>query len=51
MRQPAIAELVHTRFSAREITRVGPLDPDAFWPYTDTIGGSRWPGTNGGPRR
>ena len=27
-----------------------PLDPDAFWPYADTIGGSRWPGERGGPR-
>jgi acetoacetate decarboxylase len=44
-------ELVHTRFSSREISLAGPLDPDAYWPFTDTIGGSRWPGTDGGPRR
>ena len=35
---------------AREITLAGPLDPIAFWPYADTIGGSRWPGDRGGPR-
>ena len=29
----------------------GKLDPDAFWPHVDTIGGSRWIGTRGGPRR
>lgn len=38
-------------FTGREIKLAGTLDPDAFWPYTDTIGGSRWPGTMGGPRR
>jgi hypothetical protein len=27
-----------------------PLDPIAFWPYADTIGGSCWPGLMGGPR-
>jgi acetoacetate decarboxylase len=48
--EPAV-ELVHTRFSSREISLAGPLDPDAYWPYADTIGGSRWPGTDGGPRR
>ena len=35
---------------SREITLAGPLDPLAFWPYADTIGGSRWPGFKGGPR-
>ena len=35
---------------AREITLAGPLDPDAFWPHADTIGGSRWPGERGAPR-
>jgi acetoacetate decarboxylase len=35
----------------RSITLFGPLDPVAFWPYADTIGGSRWPGERGGPRR
>ena len=35
----------------REITLEGRLDPDAFWPFVDTIGSSRWPGSMGGPRR
>jgi len=48
---PATAELVTARHTAREITMAGLLDPDAFWPYVDTIGGSRWPGERGGPRR
>jgi len=44
------AELVTARHTAREITLAGPLDPVAFWPHADTIGGSRWPGDRGGPR-
>jgi acetoacetate decarboxylase len=44
------ADLVWTRTVSREITLAGPLDPLAFWPYADTIGGSRWPGFKGGPR-
>ena len=36
---------------SREITLEGALDPIAFWPHADVIGGSRWPGTMGGPRR
>jgi acetoacetate decarboxylase len=51
MRGPATAELVTTRHTGREITDAGPLDPDAFWPFADTIGGSRWPGDRGAPRR
>ena len=35
----------------REITLKEPLDPDAFWPFADTIGGSRWLGKRGGPTR
>jgi acetoacetate decarboxylase len=38
-------------FLSREITLAGKLDPEAFWPHVDTIGGSRWPGQNGGPRK
>lgn len=38
-------------FKGREITLAGKLDADAFWPHADTIGGSRWPGESGGPRR
>jgi acetoacetate decarboxylase len=38
-------------FSTRSLTLAGQLDPVAFWPYADTISGSRWPGMMGGPRR
>lgn len=34
-----------------EVTKQGPLDPDAFWDHVDTIGGSRWPGRVGSPIR
>lgn len=47
---PATAELVTNRHLAREITLAGPLDPEGFWPFADTIGGSRWPGEQGAPR-
>ena len=50
MHEQLSAQLVTTRHKEREITNAGPLDPDAFWPYADTIGGSRWPGERGGPR-
>lgn len=50
MRGSATAELVTTRHTAREIKLDEPLDPDAFWPHADTIGGSRWPGERGAPR-
>jgi acetoacetate decarboxylase len=45
------AQLVTSTQPTRSITLAGPLDPVAFWPYADTIGGSRWPGERGGPRR
>lgn len=35
----------------RDITLEEPLDPVGFWPYVDTISGSRWPGEMGGPKR
>jgi len=38
-------------FLDRSITLEGPLDPEAFTPFADTIGGSRWPGTDGGPKK
>lgn len=44
------AELVMSRHKAREITNAGALDPIAFWPFADVIGGSRWPGERGGPK-
>ncbi len=45
------AQLDWPVFHTRDITLEGKLDPDAFWPFADTIGGSRWPGTRGGPLR
>ncbi len=47
---PSRARLVTHQPKARAITNAGPLDPAAFWPYADVIGGSRWPGHRGGPR-
>ena len=38
-------------WKTRDIRLAGKLDPEAYWPFVDTIGGSRWPGTRGGPRR
>tara|TARA_R110000772_G_scaffold144093_4_gene253783 strand:- start:35071 stop:35841 length:771 start_codon:yes stop_codon:yes gene_type:complete len=38
-------------FLDRQITLEGPLDEEGFHPFADTIGGSRWPGENGGPIR
>jgi hypothetical protein len=46
---PAVAQLVTHQPKARAITNAGPLDPVAFWPFVDVIGGSRWPGHRGGP--
>ena len=36
-------------FLDRSITLSDPLDPEGFLPFSDTISGSRWPGTMGGP--
>ncbi len=44
------ARLITTQMKSRVISNAGPLDPDAFWTHADVIGGSRWPGENGGPR-
>ncbi len=44
------AELVTAKHLSREISVAGHLDPEGFWPYADTIGGSRWPGDRGAPR-
>ena len=45
-----MAHLVWSAPKSRGITLAGPLDPIAFWPYADTIGGLCWPGFMGGPR-
>jgi acetoacetate decarboxylase len=51
MREQLSAVLSTSSQPTREITLAGPLDPIAFWPHADVIGGSRWPGERGGPRR
>lgn len=45
------AEMVTVRHTGREVAVAGMLDPDAFAPFADTVGGSRWPGERGAPRR
>ncbi len=49
-RELVSAKLDTMQWLGREITLEGALDPEAFWPHIDTIGGSRWPGEMGGPR-
>ena len=51
LREQLSANLVTPIHRSREITLEGSLDPEAFWPYADVIGGSRWPGYHGGPKR
>lgn len=48
-REQVSAHLWTPTFLDRKITLGDPIDPDKFWPYADTIGGSRWPGENGAP--
>ena len=50
-RELVSAKLDISQWLGREITLEGALDPDAYWYHIDTIGGSRWPGEMGGPRR
>lgn len=35
----------------RDIALAGKLDGEAFAPFADTIGGSRWPGESGAPKK
>ncbi len=49
MQEQLSAHLWWPIFLDRSITLAGPLDPDAFLPFADTISGSRWPGQNGAP--
>ncbi|MEM8661466.1 MAG: acetoacetate decarboxylase family protein [Pseudomonadota bacterium] len=51
MQEQVSAHLWWPIFLDREVKLAGPLDPEGFLPFADTISGSRWPGTNGGPRR
>ncbi len=46
---PVTARLWWPEFLAREITLTGALDPEGFWPFSDTLGGSRYLGEWGGP--
>lgn len=51
MKGDPTAQLVTNKMTGREILLADPLDPDAFWPFMETIGSSRWPGVMGGPKR
>ena len=51
MREQVSAHLWWPIFLDRKITLAGALDPDGFLPFADTISGSRYPGTSGGPKR
>jgi acetoacetate decarboxylase len=51
MRGDPTARLVTNKLLNHDIQLAAPLDPEAFWPFMDTIGSSRWPGVLGGPRR
>lgn len=48
---PVEAYLWSPLFRDRSITLRDPLDPKAYWPFVDTIGGSHWPGYHGGPKK
>ncbi len=50
MRSAATAHLWTPIFMDRGINTEGALDPAGFLPFADMIGGSRWPGQNGGPK-
>jgi len=51
MREQVSAHLWWPLFLDREVRLAGKLDPEGFLPFADTISGSRWPGSNGGPLR
>lgn len=51
MKEQLSAHLWWPEYKSRELSMAGPLDPKAFWPFVDTIGGSRWPGVMGSPAR
>ena len=51
MREQVSAHLWWPIFLDRKITLAGPLDPEGFLPFADTISGSRYPGTSGGPKK
>ena len=43
VREMVDAYLWTPSFLEREISVIGELDPNEFWPYAETIGGTRWP--------
>ena len=47
----AVNKRARFEYHIEDRLEAGPLDPEAFLPYADTISGSRWPGENGGPKR
>lgn len=49
VRGPVAARLWWPEYLAREITLGDALDPEGFWPFSDTIAGTRFPGQLGGP--
>jgi len=49
LREQVSAHLWTPTFLDRQIKLSGKLDGEKFWPFADTIGGSRWPGVNGAP--
>lgn len=51
MRELVSANLWWAVFKERSIAIAGELDPKGFAPFSDVIGGSRWPGFQGGPLR
>lgn len=50
VREQLSAHLCWAAYGQREIKLAGAIDPDAFFPHSDTISGSRWPGFMGGPK-
>lgn len=50
IREQISAHLWWPEYRGRDISLAGALDPDAYWPYIDTISGSKWPGHMGGPK-
>jgi len=51
LREQVSARLWTPVFKDRSIKLAGPLDPEGYWPFADTISGTRWPGTSGGPKK
>lgn len=51
VKSPLDAYLWTPIFLDRTVTLGKPLDAEAFEPFASTIGNSRWPGENGGPKK